>query len=242
MPTSPSSSKQLQISAKNLGELAMPNFCPRCFWIKLHTKLPYQIFPGIFSSIDTYTKNIVHSWFEVYGCAPSWLGELGDIIDYKNPPSHQKFRYFDEDTNITLTGVPDGILVASDYSHIIIDYKTAKYTGNQDNLFPMYEVQLNAYAQIAERCGFDPVSGLALIYFEPMTDLEAAADKRHHHADGFSMGFEANVLKVEIKRDLIPNLLAKTREIYDVKTLPDRHTGCENCVLTDTLANLIGHE
>jgi len=44
---------KLRISAKNLGELALSDFCPRCFWLKLHAKrLPFQIFPGIFSSID----------------------------------------------------------------------------------------------------------------------------------------------------------------------------------------------
>jgi len=25
-----------RISAKNLGELALPDFCPRCFWLKLN--------------------------------------------------------------------------------------------------------------------------------------------------------------------------------------------------------------
>ena len=45
--------KPIRISAKNLGAVAMPGFCPRCFWIQMHAEgLPYQIFPGIFSSID----------------------------------------------------------------------------------------------------------------------------------------------------------------------------------------------
>ena len=34
----------------------------------------------------------------------------------------------------------------------------------------MYEVQLNAYAVIGEQKGFAPVSGLALVYTEPVTD------------------------------------------------------------------------
>jgi len=43
---------ELCISAKNLGEVALPDFCPRCFWLKLHARqLPFQIFPGIFSAI-----------------------------------------------------------------------------------------------------------------------------------------------------------------------------------------------
>jgi len=35
----------LRISAKNLGALAMPNCCRKCFWLKLKLafKLPYQI-------------------------------------------------------------------------------------------------------------------------------------------------------------------------------------------------------
>ena len=53
----------LRISAKTLGELALPDFCQRYFWLKLHAKqLPFQIFPGIFSLIDAYTKRVVHAW------------------------------------------------------------------------------------------------------------------------------------------------------------------------------------
>ena len=40
------------------GIFTIPDFCPRCFWIKLHMrfKLPFKISPGIFSSIDSYLK------------------------------------------------------------------------------------------------------------------------------------------------------------------------------------------
>ena len=59
----------LRISAKNLGALALPGFCPRCFWLKLkaQNRLPFQIFPGIFSSIDAYTKRVVHAWIDQNG-------------------------------------------------------------------------------------------------------------------------------------------------------------------------------
>lgn len=57
---------QIRMSAKNLGELKLDKFCERCFWIKLHceNRLPFQIFPGIFSSIDSYTKKITNVYFE----------------------------------------------------------------------------------------------------------------------------------------------------------------------------------
>jgi len=59
----------LRISDKNLGALALPDFCPRCFWLKTkaRNKLPFQIFTGIFSSIDAYTKRVVHAW--VFHCS-----------------------------------------------------------------------------------------------------------------------------------------------------------------------------
>ena len=39
--------RTLVISAKDLGELAKPDFCSRCFWLKRHARsLPFQIFPG----------------------------------------------------------------------------------------------------------------------------------------------------------------------------------------------------
>ena len=62
---------QLRISAKNLGGLAKPDFYPRCFWLKSRARqLPFQIFPGIFSSIDAYTKRVVHT------CGPFILGSF----------------------------------------------------------------------------------------------------------------------------------------------------------------------
>ena len=137
--------KPHRISGKDLGALALPDACPRCFWIRRRAggKLPFQIFPGIFSSIDAYTKRAVHGWFDVHGCAPPWLSELGELSGYVNPPSSSKFQLLDPGTNILLTGIADGILVRPDGSHVIVDYKTAKFTGNQEALFPMYETQLN---------------------------------------------------------------------------------------------------
>ncbi|MEK7873958.1 MAG: hypothetical protein AAB502_08910, partial [Chloroflexota bacterium] len=59
--------KEVIISAKNLGGFAGPDACERCLWIGLHGKLPYQIFPGIFRSIDSYTKKVVHGFFRRTG-------------------------------------------------------------------------------------------------------------------------------------------------------------------------------
>lgn len=57
----------LQISGKDLGALALWHSCPRCFWIQRRAKLPWQIFPGIFSSIDSCSKKAVHAHFDAKG-------------------------------------------------------------------------------------------------------------------------------------------------------------------------------
>ena len=234
-------STQIRISAKNLGALAMPNFCPRCFWLKLRieNKLPFQTFPGIFSSIDSYTKNIVHGWFDTHGCCPSWLSELGDIKGYINPPHFSKFQIVDVENNVLLTGGPDAVFVKTDKSYVIGDYKTAKFTNNQDALLPMYEVQLNSYALIGEQCGLHPVTDLALIYMEPKTDMETACQDSSNHDKGFSMHFHAGIHKVALDPKMVVPLLARVREIYELTAAPDVNTGCKDCELLEKIITIV---
>ena len=53
------------VSATELGQYADWRFCPRCAWVRRQVKqLPFQGFPGIFSSIDRYNKLIVRNHFE----------------------------------------------------------------------------------------------------------------------------------------------------------------------------------
>ena len=227
---------RLRISAKALGSLALPDFCPRCFWIQMHVqRLPYQIFPGIFSSIDSYGKRLVHSWFDRHGSPPPWLSGLGKLKGYRNPPHYTKFSVLHRDTAVLLTGVPDGILIRGDDSFLIVDYKTAKFTAHQDVLFPMYQAQLNAYAFLGENCGYSPVTGLALVYTEPVTDEAAAKEERNMTAHGFVMDFSAHIIPVELQPETVPRLLAKALKIYDLETPPSSVQGCEDCAFLEDL-------
>src|SRR5262245_46435618 len=202
-----------QISGKDLGALAMPGCCDRCFWIKRRAKenridLPFQIFPGIFSSIDSYSKNMIHRWFDLPRLSPHWLQEL-DVTGYRKPPHFSKFFLVDDETGIRLTGSPDGVFVRTDRSHIIVDYKTGRKTDAQDALFPMYEAQLNAYAMIGERCDLAPVVALALIYTEPFSDARRIQDgdcDAYHLADGFALKFVTKIVPVQLQPRMIREL------------------------------------
>ena len=114
---------------------------------------------------------------------------------------------------------------------MIADYKTARFTEYQDNLFPMYEAQLNAYAFIGERCGFSPVTALALIYTEPDTDERSAAKDGQTLPDGFRMDFVARILPVKIDPDLTPSLSHRARELVDLEHPPEGRPACRDCEL-----------
>ena len=85
-----------------------------------------QIFPGIFSTIDSYSKKITWQYFEKYKKVPSWFSPYGEFKGLLPIPGWSKFPIVDSETGIMLTGVPDDIVIMSDDRYFIIDYKTAK--------------------------------------------------------------------------------------------------------------------
>lgn len=223
--------KPLRISGKNLGQISLDSFCPRCFWLRLHceNRLPFAIFPGIFSTIDSMTKKVTAAHFAKHGKAPAWFEELGDIIEIVPSPHHSKFCWADSATGIVLSGAMDDVVRKRDGSLVILDYKTGKFSKTQDALLPMYQVQLNSYAVICEKTGTGSVSGLALIYYEPVTDVDADDVDSVVSADGFAMRFNAKILPVLLEPDSILPLLARVREIYDLQHPPTGKAGCKDC-------------
>ena len=230
------------ISATELGTYARARFCPRCAWVRLHVKnLPYQSFPGTFSSIDRYNKLIVHNHFDREGHAPPWLAELGEAGEYLDPPHWSSFKTLDAETGITLRGEADGIFKLRDGSYVIVDYKTSRYTPAQQGMFKNYEVQLNSYAFIAERNEISPVSKLALVYMEPATDKETAQEPGLVDGRGFTMGFHAKVVQVELRRSqLLPPLLRRARSIWDMATPPPGANECKECAAVAGLIDRLG--
>jgi hypothetical protein len=232
----------IRISAKTLGEVALPTFCPRCFWYKLRLgfKLPYQIFPGIFSSIDSFTKRVVESWFDKQGGPPRWVEDLGPIVGYRTPPHHSRYNVVEGEFGVLLTGTPDAIFTCKDRSFVIVDYKTARFTKTQDELLPMYRTQLNVYALIGQKQGIWPVNALALIYMEPKTELDDEIEDPHR-AGGFIMPFEANVVPVAVDLVSLDLLMLRVRKIHDMDRPPEGAPGCKDCSLLDRLFEAAGH-
>jgi len=99
-------SDAIQISGRGLAAV-LPGECPRCFWIQLHYDLPFQRgFPGIFSSIDSFTKKVVHHYFDAHRKLSEWFPDIGPVSDYVRDSgslSSRRFRIYDERTKVTLT-------------------------------------------------------------------------------------------------------------------------------------------
>ncbi len=219
----------MRLSAKGLGD-ALPDACPRCLWVSLRFDLPYQRFPGVFGTIDRFLKNAVHRALDDTGRLPPWFPDIGRVVSYERDLSYKRFRVWHEDLGVELAGSPDDVFRMADGSVHIVDYKTARLTPSQSEYLPLYEVQLNAYAYLAERIGVAPVRALSLIYMQPNGDRDAGSDA------GPALPFEAQRVPVEPKPDvLIPPLLANARRTFNLSQPPTPKAACEDCARLDTL-------
>jgi hypothetical protein len=118
--------------------------------------------------------------------------------------------------------------------------KTSRYNQNQDRLFPMYRVQLNAYAVIARKLGWNPVSALALIYTEPVTTDEAAVEDAARREDGFALGFSAKIVPVALEEAMLAPLFARAAEIHPLEAPPAAREGCGDCGTFENIRRLPG--
>jgi len=164
----------------------LDGFCERCFWFAKNFPLaqnhPFSSpMPGIVSQVDRYTKRVVNTHLQSNGSLPPWLADalrgsfLGlnfQSLRHINPARWQ-ISLFDD--RCLLVGEADAIWEFPDGSWFIADYKTASWTQTQQNLLPLYEAQLNAYAYLAQQKFHKTVVGLALIYFEPEHNIPDAS-------------------------------------------------------------------
>jgi hypothetical protein len=188
--------------------------------------------------IDSFTKRTIRKYMEQNQKAPRFLNAFGDLIRTVPVPHHSKFFWDDPKTNIRLTGVPDDIFLRSDSAFVIADYKCARLNENQSEILPMYEVQLNSYALLCEEYGFNPVSKVGLVYFEPQTTFE---DESIHKQieKGFDLSFKAKFLEVQLDpRGIILPLLQQVRQLANMEELPDSRPGCKDCGMVHDLVKL----
>ena len=206
----------------------LADFCPRCFWIERHLDKPPAVFPGIFSTLDAISKRSTHHSFAQKNKVPGWLPII-DALEVEEGDTYFKLPV--EHGNWILVGKPDDIFRTKDDTYHIVDYKTAKFTSRQDELLPLYEVQLNCYAYLAPKYGFEPVTHLSLIYCQPDECLD--------NDEEFRLGFKTFHLKVDLNLGIVLELLIKAREILDQTAPPLAASNCKGiCLWVDKVIKL----
>jgi hypothetical protein len=208
---------------------------------RIRGKVPFDVFPAIFSSIDRFSKEVLDRFLEEHGRAPPWLDVLGAVKRSEPVPHHSEFKIRHRQSGLTLTGMPDALLRLNDGSLVIIDFKTATFTPGQDALLPLYRVQLNAYGLIASVRKQGPISGLALVYTEPQVSRAAAASGIAGRIDGFVMEFRAGVHRLPYEPASIGPLLAQASSIIQRQSAPVGRVGCRECTKVTQLAMAAGY-
>lgn len=225
--------KLKSISAKNLASLAMPDFCPRCFWIRARMgfKSPWSIFPSIFSSIDMFSKDITGVHIKTQNKPPQWLMEMGKLTTRIEVPHWSKFAFQDPESGVILRGSPDEMFNVKGGTLAILDYKTSRFNNKKDLLAPLYKTQLGGYRWIALKLGLGETSLTGLIYYDPQT----RATVKNILKNGFSMHFDSIIHEVKTDLDEVRHYLMEAKRIAEMPTSPKRLDDCKNCKLVDEL-------
>lgn len=231
------------LSARTLGALALPDACECCFWLHQKIGAPPTPFPGIFSSIDAYSKKVLQAAFAYSGSAPRWFARFGLHGTPLPAPHFSWFKVATPYGSLALRGAPDEILQTPSGELIIIDYKTARFKTD-DPFRPLYEVQLNVYARIAENLGKSVdgfpspcrVQALGLMYYDPITEVDAP---HKINGDSFLMEFRAQWLPIERQDEQIDALLRRAWAILSQDAPPAANPTCKTCAAYTTIASYL---
>jgi hypothetical protein len=228
----------IRISPRYLGKMNLESFCPCCFWflIALGFHPPFEMpMPGIMYNLDNFEKNIVDAHFQAKGKLPNWLADLGCVEPVEFP---SKMTCEFPDYGLTMVGMPDAVFRKKDHSLYLIDYKSARYKGEDDPFMPCYESQLLGYAHLLEASDIGKVSSAALVYFENRLGDYKGAPLDLLTKEGFSVPFGVKIHPVEIDQDGLDPLLKKFRKYADMSAPPDGVEDCKDCKRIDALLNL----
>jgi len=238
--------ENININARDLGQVLLDNFCERCFWFTRKFPLgqnhPFASpMPGIVSQADAYIKRVVNTHLQQTGSLPSWLIDAlknsFPNLDFHSVrfvnPGRWQFSLFE--ARCVLAGEADAIWEFPDGQWFIADYKMASVTQTQERLLPLYQAQLNAYSYLAQQLQKKAVVGLALIYFEPEHKAINDLDLLQRTKGQMILGFRCTVVPIDLHpTDWVEELCQRVFSILSSGTPPTGKEGCQGCqVLLD---------
>jgi len=242
----------IRITARDLGQVLLDDFCERCFWFTkkfpLSQKHPFfSPMPGIVSQADSYIKRVVSSHLQQAGSLPLWLSEaLREAFSTLNfhqlqfvKPNRWRFPLLSD--RCVLLGEPDAIWEFPDGRWFIADYKMASLSQTQERLLPLYQAQLNAYAYLAKKLQEKDIAGLALVYFEPEHSSQVLNDpdllKRTEGQ--LMLGFRCKAVPVEIETPAWLETLCE--RVFNILSSPEPPKGRQGCQACQAMSEWLNH-
>jgi PD-(D/E)XK nuclease superfamily len=233
-----SSTDSIRVSPRHLGQMRRPDFCPHCFWysVALGFRHPFDMsMPGILFNMDRFEKILVQAHFAAKRSAPKWLTSLGCTGPVSFP---RKMTEELPNLGLTLVGMPDEVLRKKDGSLCLIDYKTAKFKGEDDPFMPIYECQLWGYARLLEHEGVGTVSSAALVYFANTLHDYSENSLDLLTTEGISVPFEVKIHEVKLDLKALNPLLKMFRAYADMAAPPEGIDKCKTCKRLDVLFDI----
>lgn len=224
-------STSISITPRNLGNIALPSFCPKCFKILYHIKFhaPFTFGASIFGDSQACQEAIIGHYLEENGCLPKQFAPFCDCTSRTECSKHwSKFRY-QYKSGVELYGSPDEVLNRKNGTLCIVDHKTAHSKGDEDPLHELYATQVIGYGCIAEGLGLGKVTKAGLLYWEAQVPdvLQAPGD---HFEDGkLWMPFKPSGLEVEVDYSRLDPLIKELKKIVNSTRLPEGREGCKDC-------------
>jgi len=177
-------------------------------------------------NLDKFEKQIVESYYKTFDKFPRWMDDLKlySIVDFPAKMTMDFPKY-----DITMVGMPDAVFRTSSGKLCLVDYKSAKYKGQDDPFMPVYETQLMGYTHLLEHAGVGEVESAFLIYFEnnlcdfEKQPLDLLSD------EGFDVPFSVKIHEVKINRPDLWPLLKQVRGYADMRHPPTCLGKCKNC-------------
>ncbi|MEW6070136.1 MAG: PD-(D/E)XK nuclease family protein [Candidatus Thermoplasmatota archaeon] len=197
--------------------------CPLCFWLEHKKGLgrPGYPLPGILNQLDSAIKKYVQKYRDSNEL-PAWLKEKGFKGTMLGP---QNLEFFDPHTGIVLSGKLDELLLELDGNYCVIDFKSGRLPSNNQAPY-YYQIQLDSYAYLVEKCKSAVVSRGALVYFTLLPGEELESNL---------IPFDVNVLEVRTNPQTTLELLKKAKEAIELEYAPE---SSENCIFCNWRKNI----
>ncbi len=218
----------IKVSPSGVGYLLE---CPRCLWLHINEskKRPRGAYPSLPDGMD----NVFKKYFDEYrkqGMLPPEIEGKVEGKLFSDPQKLHEWREFNfgrggikaeiKEFDMILSGAIDDLLVAPDGKFVPFDFKTRGYPTKEDT-HEHYRSQLDLYALLFKKNGYDPADYGYLLFFWP---------------ESYNLGM-ANFKTELVKMDISPSRgLSVLEKVHKIVTgqIPPAHQMCEYCTYRES--------